>query len=1127
MPPVRRVSPKHAPGMLMALISLSALLSIVPPAAAQVLYGTLTGNVTDPSGGPVPGAKVDAVNTATGVAQTTTTNQTGQYSFTTLQPGPYKVTIAAAAFSTVTQTGVNVNVNAVTRSDAQLKVAGINQTVTVSGTAELMQTDRGDVHTDIATKQIADLPIAGSEGRNFESLLKLVPGVTPPQEQNSAAGNPERAMSFNSNGISRVTNNVKLDGASVIYPWLPYLVAYVPPQEAIQEVNITTNSFLAEQGEAGGSAVNAVIRSGTNQFHGAAWEYNTNTDFNARPFFFKAGVTVPKNILNQFGARMGGPIKKNKLFFFGDWERTTQRQAISGLATLPTADLNAGNFSGTGTIIYDPRTGNTDGTGRAPFAGNQIPSTLIDPVVAKYVALLPQPNLTGASSNFFGAANYAFTRDNADGKITYQVNDDSQVFGRYSISKGTINDPFQLGAADGGTWDGGQPGAAFFTVQNIAAGGTHTFSPDIVMDGNAGFDRQYLGAAAPDVNTVFGQNGLPFIAGTNTGSMQGGIPFFNVQNGWVNMGNASTGSPFLFRDNAYVTNLNLSWMRHTHQLRFGFEFTHSQLNHFQPQGGVFQTARGSFRFTGGLTSLNGGPGPNQYNSWADFLLGLPQEEGKVVQTINPNALRWSTWAGYAQDQWQVSPKLTLTLGVRYEFYPFLYRDHTGNFTFVPSTGLVLIGCENGVPCDTGIDVGHGFVAPRFGFAYRLDSRTVIRGGAGLSADPDNWRDMRNTYPAFLTTDFSGANSFDAAGALTGLNGITTLPQGALTTGLPAAAVPDITQGKIPLPSKISTETVPNPFRRGYIESYNLSLQRDLGSGFTGTAAFVGTHEVRQMSNVNINAAAPGTGNAGRLLAAINTTDINAAEPFGTVRYDALQTQLTRRMGSAQLGASYTYSRAIDFGDDSTLNGLVFAYPTFWSRDRAATGYDRTHNFQFWTTYELPFGKRRRYFEKGVAAYILGGWQLNAVVSVASGLPFTVQASNTILNAPGNTETAQQVLPNVQILGNVGPGQSWFNTAAYATPAPGTFGNTGRNSQRGPGMFELDGGLFRNFQFREKYQFQFRAEAFSLTNTPIFANPGNTVGSSTFGQITSTAVSANGVSTGGGSRVLRLGLKFSF
>jgi hypothetical protein len=307
----------------------------------------------------------------------------------------------------------------------------------------------------------------------------------------------------------------------------------------------------------------------------------------------------------------------------------------------------------------------------------------------------------------------------------------------------------------------------------------------------------------------------------------------------------------------------------------------------------------------------------------------------------------------------------------------------------------------------------------------------------------------------------------------------------------------------------------------------LSLQRDLGWGFTATTAFVGTHEVRQMSNVNINAAPAGGGTAGRLLYAVNSTDINEDLPFNSTRYDSLQTQLTRRVGTAQVGLTYTYSRAMDFGDDSTYNGLTFAYPSYWQRNWAAAGYDRTHNFQMWSVVELPFGKGHRYFENGPASWVLGGWQLNTVLSRTSGTPFSVLASGSILNGPGNTETASSVTSNVQNFGRTGPGQLWFDTSAYINPAPGTFGNTGRNSMRGPGLFALDMGLFRGFKVAERYELQLRAEAFSITNTPIFANPNNTLGGGTFGQITSTAVSANGVSTGGGSRVIRLALRFSF
>ncbi|MGA3025447.1 MAG: TonB-dependent receptor [Bryobacteraceae bacterium] len=1101
-----------------------------PTATAQFLYGTLTGNITDPTGAVVPGAKVEAVNVSTGVAQSTVTNEAGIYSLSTLQPGEYKVTVNAPSFSTLNQAGIIINVNSVTRSNGQLKVAGVTETVSVNAGVQALQADRGDVHSDISTKQLMDLPVISSAGRNFESLLKLVPGVQPPAEQNSAAGNPERSMSFNVNGIGYENNNVRLDGAGIIYAWLPYLVSYVPPEEAIAEVNIETNSMLPEQGTAGGSAVNVIIKSGTNAFHGSAFEYNTNTDLNARPYFF-TGAELPKNIVNLMGASMGGPIKRNKLFFFGDWERTMQRQFISGFATIPNSTLTSGNFSGVSTIIYNPMSGNANGTGRTPFPGNIIPAGMIDPAATALFGLMPQPNQNTAtpSSDYFGAGDYALTRDNADGKLNYNPTENSQVFGRYSISKETIADPYQFGQADGGTWDGGQPGAGLTTVQSSALGGTHTFSPTMLMDGTLGFTRQHLGAQASDVDNNTGLSLLK-IPGTNGGALQGGLPAFFLTNGWTNMGNSNTGSPFLFRDNSYVGNLNFSKIKGTHQLRFGWDYTHSDLNHFQPQGGSFTTARGSFQFNGGMTTLKGGSASNMYNSLADLLLGLPDEVGKVSQNIDPNSLRFSTWAFYAQDQWQVTPKLTLTYGLRYEYYPFLTRDHEGNFTYQPSTNDVLIGCEGEVPCDTGVKVGWGFIAPRLGFAYRFNDRTVVRGGAGFSEDPDNYRDMRNTYPAVINY-VAQANAYQAAGSLTGANAA--LPQGTVMIGIPPVAGPNIALGTIPLPNNISTQAIANPYRRGYIEAYNLEVQRDLGAGFTATVGFVGNHEVRQMSNVNINAGYPGGGNASRLLFVEYGTvngDINESEPFGSTRYDSLQTQLTRRVGAAQVGAVYTWSRAMDMGDNSTYNGLTFAYPTYWARNWAAAGYDRTHNFELWTAYELPFGKGHKYLQSGIGAWVLGGWQANAIFSAASGTPFTI-TSSAAFNAPGNTETANQILPTVQIPGNVGPGQLWFNTAAYAAPTAVNgvipFGNTGRNSLRGPGYFQLDGSVFRDFPIKENIKLQFRAESFAITNTPIFGNPGSALGSGTFGQITSLAASANGVSNGGGYRIMRLGLRLSF
>ena len=304
-------------------------LAISSAAWGQVLYGTLTGNVTDPSGAVVPNAKLEAVNTATGFSRTTTTDANGVYHFSDLQQGNYRVSISSSGFATVTMENIGVTVNTIRRADAQLNVAQAQTVVEVNAQQQVLQTDKADVHTDLTAQQIDSLPIAGSQGRNFQTLLRIIPGAALPAETNSLAGNPQRAIFANVNGQSQTVNNTRIDGAQDIYPWLPSNVAYVPPADAIETVNVVTNSFDAEQGQAGGAATNVVVKSGTNSFHGSAHEFHFDQNFAARDYFATNLVTHPhknRNNQNQFGGTFGGPIKKDKLFFFVDYERTTQRQ---------------------------------------------------------------------------------------------------------------------------------------------------------------------------------------------------------------------------------------------------------------------------------------------------------------------------------------------------------------------------------------------------------------------------------------------------------------------------------------------------------------------------------------------------------------------------------------------------------------------------------------------------------------------------------------------------------------------------------------------------------------------------------------------------------------------------------
>jgi hypothetical protein len=1152
---------------LLALTGLSGV------AHAQVLYGSLTGNVLDPTGAAVPGAKVEAQNVATGVSRQAATDVRGTYLFRDLQAGTYKITTQAAGFQTVVTENAVVNANEVRRIDFNLVVSQATQTLEVSAAQVLLQTDKADVHQDITTQEITQLPYNGGEGKNFQSLLYLVPGANAiaTREANSEAGNPARAQVLFMNGVSSQSVSTKIDGATDAYPWLPVNVAYVPPPEAIETVNITTNSFDAEQGSAGGAAVNVQTKSGTNELHGVLFEMNQNNDMTAKNYFTETAPLV-KNIFNQYGFALGGPIwipkivhGKNKLFFFLDFEGTKRREFQSTANyTLPTSAMQSGNFNGTGITIYDPLTGNANGTGRTPFPNDTIPANRIDPASAKLASLLPALTRPDQfTENYDAYGDTAYNRNNWDYKVNYNPTNKAMIWGRYSRSGIDIPGTFALGAAEGDVLGGAQPGVAGGLVQTTAAGFTYTISPTLLLDGNVGFTRQHIGANGDESLGDYGLNVLN-IPGTNgIGPNYAGMPGFQITAGeptgsTLNLGNTNTGSPFDFRDNQYTTAINLGKVSGSHNLRFGFEYDKYALNQFQPQGGTFGTARGTFGFNGYLTALCNGvnaagqcnnevvPNVNGVpaNSWAQFLLGYPSEFGKITQFQNPNALRFSDWALYARDQWQITRKLTINYGLRWEYYPIFSHNWYGAVRYDPTTYDVLIGGEGGVPWDTGATASNKDFAPRFGAAYRLTETTVIRAGYGMSTDPDNMRNQRNSFPSVLNQDYNYGVSnpyyFDV-----------TSPGSApasLRTGIPAAVSPNIFAGTITpsataspnsyLPSTNIGSTFPAYFNRGYIESWNVTVQHEFSPTLTAEAGYVGTHAVHLDMNVQINASAPGTGTTGEQLYPYLTTSLNDIEPFGDSTYNALQTRVQKRIGSSVIGAAYTFSKAIDNINGDNNDGTMFrAYPVSYSLDKAISGFDRTHTFVLFHVYQLPFGQGHKYFTSGVANKILGGWQISGTLSKYSGLPFNI-GSSTSGAGVDQTQTATQINPNVKILGGHDALDPYFDVLAFANPPAGTLGTTGRDLLFGPGFFDLDESIGRTFSFKEgKIKLQLVGEAFNLTNTPNFADPGGTGASPTttfatptynasgtvksygnFGVITSTLNSEAGL---GGARQLQV------
>jgi hypothetical protein len=1097
---------------LLLLVLLPLLVS--SRANSQVLYGSLTGDVTDQKGSVVPGVKVEARNVGTSRVWEATTDANGGYQFSDLAPGVYNVTFGLTSFKTVIKENVKIEPNTIQRVDAQMQVGELKETVVVAsdGTPTL-QTDRSDLNITQNSRQVNDLPLTGSLGRNYQSLMMLIPGAVGAGEQNSAAGNPQRSISFNVNGVSRLQNNTRIDGAGVVYPWLPTNTVYVPPAEAIQTVNIVTNAFDAEQGLAGGAAVNVTIKQGGNSFHGVGWGYDTNSWFQSRSYFQSpTQVNLPKRILAQYGYAISGPIIKNKLFFFTDLERTTQRQnaspapfTIAPGSLRPDAAGNV-NFTGTGITVYDP-TSNANPALRTPFANNTIPANRIDIGSLELLKRLPATNNGNSlSGNYIAGGSALFNRTNIDTKINYNYSSKMTLFGRYSYSPTLIYEPPVFGPADGPALNGGQLGNAPSRIQVAGFGGTYTFTPNLVADANFGYTRQKLGAEADDIGSNLGLDVLK-IPGTNgPDRTQGGLPSFQINGGWTNLGNDNTGNPFLFRDNQYLFASNLSWLRGSHDYRFGLDYQNQQLNHFQPQGGTFQTVRGTFTFNGNSTKQQGNAASvaesTQLHSWADFLLGQAATAGKVDQLRNPNALRMLSYALYVRDHWQINRKVTLTYGLRWERYPFPDKDNTGINRYDPATGNVITGGLSGVPRDTGAKSGPGQFLPRIGIAYRWNDKTVIRGGYGQSADPRPFIDFRNAYPIVNAWSMP-ALSFN--GTQNSFLPVTTLRQGLINTGV----VPDLSKGILPLPTNSGTTTYPGTPMRKEIHSWNFLVERELPYRFSGQVGYVGTRAVGQMGFININAGAPGTGNAGRplFIAFANPNDINEIIPYGTATYDAMQATLTRRWKGSVVGSVFTWSKAINYADNDANPRIQ--YMPEKERNRGPAGYDRTFNFQGYTVYDLPFGKGEHWAKDGWASKLFGGFQVNGTLSMLSGAPFyIVQGTAPNLLAGGSGQVPNQVGP-VTMIGGIGTvaqrgtkSAKWFDTTAFVAENGAKFGNVGRNTLRGPGFFELDFGVFRTFLITERFKLQLRAEALNATNHANFANPTSDISNTNFGLINS-------------------------
>jgi Carboxypeptidase regulatory-like domain len=1111
---------------------------ISKPVEAQVLYGSMVGTVTDQSGSAVPGASVVITNLETNDARNAQTDSGGVYTISTVPAGNFKVSVTKQGYNTFVTNSVEVTANNVVRVDPKLTVGAVSQTVEVQSAATAqLQTDTADVHSELSSTALATLPQAT---RTYEGVFNLVPGMLPPTGQLAGGtNNPSKSMNFGANGTGTTGPNVRIDGVSATAPRQQYQTSFVPSVEAIQSVNIVTNSPDAEQGLSGGPSVTVQLKSGSNGVHGAFYWYNVTSATEARNYFQPVGQKPPHLVDNDTGGWIGGPIIRDKLFYWAGYEGDYALQGYAGVISVPTPQMLAGNLSQSTTPIYDPATGNpTTGTGKTPFPGNIIPTNRISPVAKILNSYAPAPNIPGLPNNNLSTVQpTTYNLHKIDTKIDYQATTKLRVSGRYGYQpynnvQQPLFGPFLGGASSG--WSAFSPNGAGNYEQHgatlaVSGSATYVFSPALVADFTFGATQAHQLLFPVQTNVKVGLDVLG-IPGTNVGSLPfaGGLPQFDI-NGYPSSTSVTWGysyTPLEYKDPVFEYTGNVTKIIGSHNIRAGEDIINVHMNHIETNPTVFQ-------FSGGATSLPGGASPGIYQGVADYLLGLPT-------TTNNSALgvpevEWRYWniSFYVRDQWQMSHRMTVNYGLRYEYYPVPSVVNPGmpfnNLVYQPNNPTVSLCGVNGNSGNCGINVSKKLFAPSIGVSYRATDKIVVRSGYALSPMQVQ---MANTalysYPLTTQQVYNGANSYLAASTT-------------LATGFPLIATPDFAAGTLPIPRGTGNlATSPKNFTRGYFQTYNLTVQNDFGHGLIFQIGYVGTHGVHLDNAVNFNYGTLGGGSASQ---PFNQYGITAAttsfEPAFSDGYNSLQVTLQKQLSHGlYFQSAYTWSRDIQAG--YTFNGTnetgaqAIAIPQYWYLNKQVDANDRTHNFIISATYAIPVGEGRQYLTHGPAAWVLGGWSVNGIFSHVSGLPFSVSASAASCNCPGSTQRANQVKSNAAKVGRGVLGQPYFDPTAFAPVTTVAFGTASFNSLRGPGATNLDANVFRDFQIWERVNMQFRAEGYNVSNTPHFAVPGANV---------SNATLVNGVATASGGydqitalnplgrligpRYLKFGLRFTF
>ena len=1077
--------------VLLVLLGFSANVAF-----GQAITGTLLGTVLDSSGASVVGAEVTVTNTDTGVRWTSTTGPEGYYSVPNLPPGRYSVTVKFAGFKTATSHDDVVQVQQTTRVDFTMSAGDVSQTVQVTAEAPLVQSTSSDIGSVIEAKEINNLPL---NGRLFEQLVTITPGAAAAgwsdfAENPSAAGavTPTQAVV---NGLPWSGNLYMVDGVHNEEP-LNAFISITTPLAAIQEFKIETSNPTAEYGSFGGAVVNLTTKSGTNEFHGEAFEYIRNDAFNARNFFnHLPGSRKAPYHANQFGGALGGPIKKDKLFIFGDYQQLLQHNGVTNTRTVPTALQRQGILT---EGSQKPIT-NTAACSPNPCTGTSVPASDINPISAALLSpsVIPLPNVPGALVN-----NFTVTTVNTqnvpqfDLRVDYAMSDKDRFFVRESYAHRDFTNP--------------PPGTIFMfsdpnsnsANHNAVISWDHIFSGTTTNALRIGFNRYFTSDAATS-NSVNENNALGIPNGNlaafpNTS----GIAQFNIP-GFGN-GNNLTGDPG-WTNAVRIANIfeysdNVIMVRGKHTFKFGGDIQRIQSTLTNSQ----DDPRGIFNFQGNYSG----------NQFADFLIGDMSEVLRDFVVTRP-AVRMTFAGFFAQDDFRVTRKLTLNLGLRWDLYTRPVDAHNHQSNFVPSTGLIQIASSSNR--GPNVDNYFGNWGPRIGLAYSPDNgRTAFRAAYGISYFPDNFGatggTLERNYPFFLIIDQKATSPSVPAQALKLSNGLPAPPTVTATPG-----------GTLTPPPNFAVFVVSKNFRQDSAQVWNVSVERQLMTNMSFRAAYVGTHGTHLYRDLNLDecdpAVVPSTPPPGCLpffSVAPTITAIHQRNGDGYSHYNSGQFELQKRtnIGLTLIG-SYTWSKMIDNTDT-----IVYPYRDSLNRGlaRGFKGSDIPQNLTISYNYDLPFGRGRSWLSdaSGAMNYVVSGWSASGITTFQSGVPLQITVANNLLGNFGESNPANLTCKGVSEPKTV---SKWFDTSCFAAPPAFTFGNSGVGHVRGPGIANWDFSLAKSTPLgAENRQLRFEANFFNLFNTPHFSNPGTTFGAGNFGIIGGTRLPP---------RYIQFGLKLSF